>query len=68
MSERPKGSNADEWNLFLTEHSKEYCAVQIAEAIDDVRRKAGSAYFQLQNHNVEHATEILKAVIDPWKN
>lgn len=63
---RPRGSNADEWNLFLSEYPREYCAVQIAEAIDDVRRRAGSAYFQLQDFNYNHAREILKGIIDPW--
>lgn len=37
--DRPKGSNADEWLLFLTEYSKEFCAVQIAEAIEEAVRK-----------------------------
>lgn len=38
---RPLGSNADEWNLFLLEHlgpmnnGSSYVAVQIAEAIDE---------------------------------
>jgi hypothetical protein len=39
---RPKGNNADEWQLFLVEHSDSpaYCAVQIAEAIDDAIEEA----------------------------
>lgn len=33
---RPSGSNADEWHLFLSEHTDAlpYMAVQIAEAIE----------------------------------
>lgn len=39
---RPKGSNADEWQLFLTEHASAsaFLAVQIAEAIDDASKGA----------------------------
>ena len=38
--DRPAGSNADEWCLFLSEHSPEYAAVQIAEAIEQAEREA----------------------------
>ena len=43
MSERPKGSDADEWAQFLSEdcggYTTAFLAVQIAEAIDEnVRR------------------------------
>jgi hypothetical protein len=43
MIERPRGSNVDEWHLFLCQHldpraarwdGLEYMALQIAEAID----------------------------------
>ena len=42
MSERPTGSNADEWHIFLSEHLDNragnsgltYMAVQISEAIE----------------------------------
>lgn len=43
MMNRPRGSNADEWNLFLCEHlgpmnnGSPYVAVQIAEAIEAAR-------------------------------
>lgn len=38
--ERPKGSNADEWQLFLVEHrdAPSFLAVQIAEAIERLTR------------------------------
>lgn len=36
----PLGSNADRWNLLLSEYPKEYCAVQIAEAIESAERNA----------------------------
>ena len=38
---RPTGSNADEWNCFLSEHlnSTSFLAVQIAEAIEDAERR-----------------------------
>lgn len=38
---RPCGSNADEWCLFLTEHinAPEFLAVQIAEAIEAAARR-----------------------------
>ncbi|WP_155957883.1 hypothetical protein [Fodinicurvata sediminis] len=39
-SERPKGSNADEWQLFLTEYPIAYVAVQISEAIEQAARTA----------------------------
>jgi hypothetical protein len=40
-AQRPLGSNADEWHLFLSEHTDAlpYLAVQIAEAIDDAERR-----------------------------
>jgi len=36
VSQRPSGSNADEWHVFLVEHidALPYVAVQIAEAIE----------------------------------
>lgn len=39
-SARPRGSNADEWQLFLAEHhdALPFLAVQIAEAIDAAAR------------------------------
>ncbi len=39
-AQRPLGSNADEWLLFLTENKDalSYLAVQIAEAIDEAQR------------------------------
>ena len=42
--ERPTGSNADEWALFLTEWADAnpgFIAVQIAEAIEDAEQRAG---------------------------
>lgn len=40
-AQRPIGSNADEWHLFLTENTDAlaYLAVQIAEAIEDAERR-----------------------------
>ena len=40
--QRPQGSNADEWVLFLTDHpdAPEFVAVHIAEAIDAAERAA----------------------------
>lgn len=40
--DRPKGSNADEWAVFLEAHGAPsvYVAVQIAEAIEDAERHA----------------------------
>jgi hypothetical protein len=40
-AQRPLGSNADEWHLFLSEHTEAlpYLAVQIAEAIEDAERR-----------------------------
>lgn len=32
----PECSNADEWLLFITEHSPEFVAVQIAERLDEI--------------------------------
>ena len=39
---RPTGSNADEWDLFLSEHPNAFgfLAVQIAEAIEDAETAA----------------------------
>ena len=41
---RPLGSNADEWNLFVSENKDEttYLAVQIAEAIEEAEARGGS--------------------------
>lgn len=38
---RPAGSNADEWHMFLSEHKDAlgYVAVQIAEAIEEAERR-----------------------------
>jgi hypothetical protein len=40
-AQRPLGSNADEWHLFLEENKDAlpYLAVQIAEAIEDAERR-----------------------------
>lgn len=40
-AQRPLGSNADEWNLFVDESkdNSAYLAVQIAEAIDEAERR-----------------------------
>ena len=40
-AKRPKGSNADEWLVFLVEHKDElpFVAVQIAEAIESLERQ-----------------------------
>jgi hypothetical protein len=45
-SERPLGSNADEWNLFLSENKDaiSYLAVQIAVAIEEAERR-GKLHF-----------------------
>lgn len=52
--ERPKGSNADEWHLFLLEHKESFpfLAVQIAEAIEATTAPLGAL------ENVEYLTEI----------
>lgn len=41
-AQRPLGSNADEWHLFLDDNKDAlpYLAVQIAEAIEDAERRA----------------------------
>lgn len=53
---RPKGNNADEWHLFLSEwldnsatcpNGMTFMAVQIAEAIDDAERRALSVARQV---------------------
>jgi hypothetical protein len=51
-SNRPVGSNADEWALFLSEHrdALPFLAVQIAEALDEAEargRGAVAAYGRL---------------------
>lgn len=40
-AQRPLGSNADEWNLFVAENmdNPAYLAVQIAEAIEEAERR-----------------------------
>ena len=41
-AQRPLGSNADEWHLFLSENKEcnaGYFAVQIAEAIDEAEQR-----------------------------
>ena len=40
-AQRPLGSNADEWNLFVSEHKDEpaFLAVQIAEAIEEAEAR-----------------------------
>lgn len=40
-AQRPLGSNADEWHLFLSENADAlaYLAVQIAEAIEDAESR-----------------------------
>ena len=40
-AQRPLGSNADEWHLFVDENkgSAAYLSVQIAEAIDEAERR-----------------------------
>ena len=42
-SQRPLGSNADEWHLFLDENKDAlgFLAVQIAEAIEEAERRGG---------------------------
>jgi hypothetical protein len=44
-AQRPLGSNADEWLLFLSENKDAlpYLAVQIAEAIEQAERRGSSA-------------------------
>lgn len=41
LAQRPLGSNADEWNLFLSENKDgiPYQSVQIAEAIEEAERR-----------------------------
>lgn len=48
-AQRPIGSNADEWNLFLEEHKGEsaFLAVQIAEAIDEAEARSAAANGQI---------------------
>lgn len=40
-AQRPLGSNADEWNLFVDENKDNtaYLAVQIAEAIEEAEKR-----------------------------
>jgi hypothetical protein len=40
-AQRPLGSNADEWNLFVSENkeSSAYLAVQISEAIEEAESR-----------------------------
>ena len=42
-AQRPLGSNADEWNLFVDENKQNpaYLAVQIGEAIEEAERRGG---------------------------
>jgi hypothetical protein len=44
-AQRPLGSNADEWHLFLAENKEAlpYLAVQIAEAIEEAERRGPRA-------------------------
>ena len=53
MSNRPSGSDADEWHLFLCEHLDNlansphvlaYIAVQIAEALDQAQERGRQLY------------------------
>ena len=48
-AQRPIGSNADEWHLFLSEHNGllGYLAVQIAEAIEEAERRGARANLKL---------------------
>lgn len=51
-AQRPLGSNADEWNLFLAENthmSTGYFAVQIAEAIEEAERRGYALGTQRRN-------------------
>ena len=45
-AQRPLGSNADEWNLFISENKNEtgYLAVQIATAIEEAEAR-GTRHF-----------------------
>jgi hypothetical protein len=50
-AERPLGSNADEWNLFISENkdASGYLCVQIAEAIDEAERRGQArGYFHYE--------------------
>lgn len=63
--QRPTGSNADEWALFLQEigvpsDHLPFVAVQIAEAIDDRHRAMAAARHELLQHNPDRAAEILR--------
>lgn len=52
---RPTGSNADEWNCFLSEHlnSTSFLAVQIAEAIEDAERRGAAQTIAHSQRNSE---------------
>jgi hypothetical protein len=51
-AQRPLGSNADEWQLFLSEHQDAcpYLAVQIAEAIEEAELRGASQPLQSQSY------------------
>lgn len=60
MTRRPKGSNADEWAMFLAEHkdAAPFVAVQIAEAIEAVGMEPSEA-------EIEAALVAFVAARDP---
>lgn len=57
---RPKGSNADEWHLFLAENrdALPYVAVQIAEAIDEAAAEVGALRHERDLARAELARQI----------
>lgn len=54
-AQRPLGSNADEWNLYISENlSATFLAVQIAEAIEDAERRGYTKAMRRQDISCEH--------------
>lgn len=53
-AQRPLGSNADEWHMFLSENADAmpYLAVQIAEAIEDAERRGRAQVDAIAARNV----------------
>ncbi len=72
-AQRPLGSNADEWHLFVEENkdSSTYLAVQIAEAIDDAERRGARdalkerAETRAATTTTERARRAIKALREP---
>ena len=60
-AQRPLGSNADEWNLFLSENREAtaYLAVQVAEAIEEAETRGHPHFHYDEDHCPGHVASRL---------